>query len=90
MDFFSDWTWWGFMVCSVAASVSLAFFQKIRLSVLFIIALFCLVMFAGMYVQTGVVSAVTGSVITLFTGLGALLFSMILSGIQEMLKKRYR
>ena len=90
MDFFSDWTWWGFLACSVAASVSLVFFQKIRLSLLFAIALFCLTLVVGMYARTGVISAVVGLVITLFSGLGALLFSLILSGIQEMLKKRYR
>ncbi len=90
MDFFSDWTWWGFLASSVAASISLAFFQKIRLSMLFVILFFCLMMVSGMYVQTGAVSALVGLIITLFTGLGALLFSLILSGIQEMLKKRYR
>ena len=90
MEFLSDWVWWGLMSCAFVASVGPAFIQRIRLPVLAAIALFYLTMVSAMYCVTGMVSAIAGTVITLFAGMAALLASLIVSGIGTMLKKRYR
>lgn len=90
MEFFSDLMWWGLLSCALAAAIAPAFFQKIRFPVLAATALFCLAMVTAMYFVTGTVSAITGSVLTLFAGLTALLVTLIISGINTMLKKRYR
>ena len=90
MEFLSDWVWWGLMSCAFVASVGPAFIQRIRLPVLMVIVLFYLTMITAMYCVTGMVSAIAGTVITLFAGIAALLASLIVSGIGTMLKKRYR
>ena len=78
------------MSCAFVASVGPAFIQRIRLPVLMVIVLFYLTMITAMYCVTGMVSAIAGTVITLFAGIAALLASLIVSGIGTMLKKRYR
>ncbi len=90
MEFLSNWTWWVLVSCALVASVYPAFIQKIRLPVLAVIVLFCLTMVTAMHFVTGMVSAIAGSVIMLFSGFSALLVSLIVSGIGAMLKKRYR
>ncbi|WP_294346334.1 hypothetical protein [Prosthecochloris sp.] len=90
MDFFLDLTWWGLLSCALAAAIVPAFLQKIRITVLTATALFCLAMITAMYFITGMVSAIAGSALTLFAGLTALLVTLVISGINTMLKKRYR
>ena len=90
MEFFSDLTWWGMLSCALAAAIIPAFFQKIRLSTLVAPSLFCLGMVTAMYFVTGMVSAITGSVLTLFAGVTALFVTLVVSGINALLKKRYR
>lgn len=90
MEFFSDPTWWGLVSCALIAAIIPAFFQKIRFSVLVVTALFSLTMIVTMYFLTGMVAAITGSVITLFAGFAFLFLSLVYSGIGNMLKKRYR
>ena len=90
MEFFSDTTWWGLLSCALVAAVVPAFFQKIRFSVLAATAMLCLAIVTTMYFVTGTASAITGSVLTLFAGLTALTVTLVISGINTMLKKRYR
>jgi hypothetical protein len=90
MEFFLDLTWWGLLSCALAAAIVPAFFQKIRITILTATALFCLAMVTTMYFITGMVSAIAGSALTLFAGLTALLVTLVISGINTMLKKRYR
>ncbi|MCG8344648.1 MAG: hypothetical protein MI685_05735 [Chlorobiales bacterium] len=90
MEFFSDPAWWGLLSCALATAIVPAFFQKIRFSVLATAALLCLAIVTAMYFVTGALSAITGSVLTLFAGLTALTFTFVISGINTMLKKRYR
>ena len=47
-------------------------------------------MITTMYFITGMVSAIAGSALTLFAGLTTLLVTLVISGINTMLKKRYR
>ena len=90
MEFFSDLTWWGMLSFALAAAIIPAFFQKIRLSALVASSLFCLGMVTAMYFVTGMVSAITGSVLTLLAGVTALFVTLVVSGINTLLKKRYR
>lgn len=90
MEFLSDLTWWGLLTLALATAVIPAFFQKIRLFVLAAAAMLCLAIVTVMYFVTGMVSAVTGSLLTLLAGLIALFITLIISGINTMLKKRYR
>lgn len=90
MEFLSDLTWWGLLTSSVVTAVIPSFFRKIRFSVLAATAFFCLAIVTAMYFVTGMVSAIAGALLTLFAGLTALFVTLIISGINRMLKKRYR
>ncbi len=90
MEFLSDLTWWGLLTLALATAITPAFFQKIRFSVLAATTLLCLAIIAAMYFFTGLVSAIAGSLLTLLGGLTALFITLIISGINTMLKKRYR
>ncbi len=90
MVFFSDWIWWILSCVLVATAISTALLHKIGATTLAAAVLFSLALVLTMYAMTGIASAITGAALAFFAGLATFLFSLIRSGIQEMLKKRYR
>ena len=90
MEFLAECTWWSLLGLSLIAAIAPACFRKIRFSALAGCALFCLAMISAMYLFNGTAAAVTGAVVTLGSSVLTLAGSMILGGIGDMLKKRYR
>lgn len=90
MEFLSDPTWWGLLCIVVVAAVAPSFFQKIRLIALAASTILCLTVITGMFFLHGATAAITGLIITIFAGLGALTYTLALTGIHTMMKKRYR